>query len=148
MIEDKIANVLLERFEEEDLKSCFLVDVQIDKANKVVVFVDSDDQLTIDMCRKVSRHLENQIESNGWMPEKYTLDVSSPGIDNPLRLKRQYFKNIGRKATVHKSDGEQQTGRITEVTEDQLTLAVDKDLTVIIDFNQIEKTFILVSFKS
>ena len=148
MIEQKIAEVLLRKFEEDqDFHSCFLVDVSKGPKSHIVVYIDADDGLTIDTCRKISRLLEEEIESNGWMPEKYTLDVSSPGLDNPLKLRRQYVKNIGRKAEVQLLDGRKQIGTIINVSEDQIEIASTQDSSESIGFDQISKTFILVSFK-
>ena len=147
MIENRIAEVLNERFQEDDLKSCFLVGVSADVRNKVTVFVDADDQLTIGMCQKISRFLEHRIEENKWLPDKYTLDVSSPGTDNPLKLHRQYKKNIGRTASVKLDDGSKVEGKIEEVQDDHIKLLKAKGEEVEIPFEKISETKILVSFK-
>lgn len=147
MIENRIAEVLSERFKEDDLSSCFLVDVSLDKKNKVTVFVDADDQLTIKMCQQISRFLEKKIEENEWLPAKYTLDVSSPGTDNPLRLHRQYIKNIGRNAEVTMSDNTRLAGKIAQVEKTFVGLDVQKTGLIKIPFEKIIETKILVSFK-
>ena len=95
MIEKLLSEVLEQRFREEDLNDCFLVDVVEKKNDRIEVYIESDATLTIDTCKKVSRYLEKQIEEHKWLGEKYTLDVSSPGVDNPLKLVRQYKKNVG-----------------------------------------------------
>ncbi len=147
MVENRIAEVLNERFEEEDLSSCFLVSVQRLPDNKLVVYIDADDRLTIDMCRKTSRFLEHHIEENGWMPEKYTLDVSSPGIDNPLKLHRQYVKNIGRTASVKLSSDEIVEGKLEAVDKSAITLTLKSKESKTISYDDIKETKILVSFK-
>ena len=147
MVEDRIAEVLNERFEEDDLSTCFLVSVQRLPHSKLVVFIDSDEQLTIDMCRKTSRFLEHHIEENGWMPEKYTIDVSSPGIDNPLKLHRQYVKNIGRTASVQLKSEEMVEGKLEAVEASSITLQVKNKESKTILFEDIKETKILVSFK-
>jgi len=146
MIENRIAEVLSKRFEEEDLHSCFLINVERQKNNKVVVYVDADDQLTIDMCRRISRFLEHKIEEESWLPEKYTLDVSSPGIDNPLRLHRQYVKNIGRRVSVS-LDGDKVKGKLVKVEQEHIEVEHDKKGMIQIPFEKIIETLILVSFK-
>lgn len=146
MIEDRIAKVLKEKFQEDDLKDCFLVDVEHLKGNKVIVYVEDDTQLTIDKCRRISRFLEHKIEENNWMPEKYTLDVSSPGLDNPLRLLRQYKKNIGRKVNALLSNNERVEGEIISVDGNTIVLRIgDKEDSI--DFKEINEAKILVSFK-
>ena len=147
MIENRIAEVLTERFKKEDLSGCFLVNVASDKKNKLTVYVDADEQLTIKMCQVISRFLEKTIEENEWMPAKYTLDVSSPGIDNPLRLHRQYKKNIGRNAAVSLKDDTVLKGKLEKVEEAFIVLDVDKNGKTEIPFENIIETKILVSFK-
>jgi len=147
MIEDRIAEVLEQRFKEEDLQSCFLVDVRAGANNKIAVFVDGDKGLTIDMCRKISRHLEKHIEENKWLPDKYTLDVSSPGTDNPLKLHRQYVKNIGRKAKIVLLDEQQVEGKITDVNVNDIDIELSDGTMEKISFENIKETKILVSFK-
>ena len=140
MIENRIAEVLTERFKEEDLSSCFLVGVDNHKNNKVVVYIDSDDQLTIDMCRRISRYLEKTIEENSWLPEKYTLDVSSPGTDNPIKLHRQYIKNVGRKVSIKLLEGDNIMGRLNIVGENSITIDVEKKGLVEVQFDNISET--------
>jgi len=145
MIEEKIAKVLDERFKEADLSGCFLVDVKSLPHSKLEVYIDADDQLTIDMCRKTSRYLEMQIEENGWMPEKYKIDVSSPGLDNPLKLKRQYVKNIGRKVSIQLLEDRKVEGKLKEVKDNEVVVLVGKNEESI-PWNEIKETKILVSF--
>lgn len=145
MIEDRIAKVLQERFEEEDMIGCFLVDVKSLPHSKLEVYIDADDQLTIEMCKKTSRYLEKIIEENAWMPDKYKLDVSSPGLDNPLKLKRQYVKNIGRKAGIKLSEDRYVEG-VLERIEDEMIVIKHKEEERSIAWNEIIETKILVSF--
>lgn len=145
MIEDRIAEVLEQRFKEDDLLSCFLVDVTVGSNHKIAVFVDADNGLTIDMCRKISRHLEKHIEENKWLPDKYTLDVSSPGTDNPLKLHRQYVKNKSRKAKITLLDAKILEGKILDVNENDIDIELSDGAIEKILFENIKETKILVS---
>ena len=145
MIEDKIAKVLEVRYQEADLSGCFLVEVKSLPHSKLEVYIDADDQLTIEMCRKTSRFLEKQIEEHGWMPEKYKIDVSSPGLDNPLKMKRQYVKNIGRKASIKLSEDLQIEGVLKSVSDKEVVVVIDKEEQAI-PWDDIRETKILVSF--
>ena len=100
MIVEKITDLLDKKFTEEDFSDCFLVDIKAHAHNKIDVFIDSDSGVTFEKCQKISRYLERFIDENGWLGEKYVLEVSSPGISRPLKFKRQYAKNIGRKVEV------------------------------------------------
>ena len=122
MIAEKITDLLEEKFTEEDFSDCFLIDLKIHQHNKVDVFIDSDVGVTFEKCQKISRYLEHYIDEEGWLGEKYVLEVSSPGITRPLKLKRQYPKNIGRKVEVKLLEGKAQTGTLVAVDEKGITL--------------------------
>lgn len=92
MIEGRIIELLEQKFVEPDWQDCFVVEVKQHATNKLEVFIDSDDSITFEKCRKISRYLEEFLDKYLWLGEKYTLDVSSPGISRPLVLKRQYQK--------------------------------------------------------
>jgi len=118
-----------------------------------MVILDGDNSITIDDCANLSRELSGVLEENGLAGENYLLEVSTPGLDHPLKLKRQYKKNIGRSVKVKLSD-KQVEGKLTAVTEESITLSQEigkgkkmETQTVEIQFSEIEKTFVLVSFK-
>lgn len=122
MITDKLTALLEEKFKEEEFQDCFLIEIVSPPNKKVEVFVDSDSGITFEKCRKLSRYLEESIDGEGWLGEKYTLEVSSPGIGRPLKFVRQYQKNIGRKLEVKVHEGETKIGILTVVTEDTITI--------------------------
>jgi ribosome maturation factor RimP len=77
----------------------FIIDVQIaseGQKNIVQVFVDTETGITIDQCAEVSRQLAKILELHNVLHDSYVLQVSSPGLKKPLKLLRQYNKNIGR----------------------------------------------------
>ena len=115
MIEQKIADLLDEKFLEEDFQDCFLIEMKLHGTHKLEIFIDSDSGVTFAKCQKISRHLEKELDENGWLGEKYVLEVSSPGVGRPLKLLRQYHRNIGRKLKVTQEEGEQVTGTLVKV---------------------------------
>jgi len=77
--------------------SYFIYDIFIKPTNNIKIFLDGDDGITINAIAPINRALRNQIEELNWYPEgDFSLEVSSPGIDEPLKFVRQYRKNIGR----------------------------------------------------
>lgn len=157
-IEEKLNTLLTAKFQEEDFKDCFLVDFELPTPTRLEVFIDSDSGITFDKCRKISRYLEAVIEEENWFGEKYTLDVSSPGLYRPLKLKRQYFKNIGRKLKVKVKEGSEQKGTLIKVDENSITLEekvrvkegkkkVSKLVQTELAFEDIKKTLVVISFK-
>lgn len=158
MIEKKIAELLEEKFKEEDFIDCFLVETRAGKNQHIEVFVDSDGELTLAKCQKISRYLESHIDEKGWLGAKYRLEVSSPGIGRPLKFYRQYPKNIGRKVEVTTEEGVKK-GKLVAVTEEQITLEdivtrkqgkkkIKETVQTEIPFVQIKKTIIKISFKT
>ena len=150
MLEDAIERLLVERFKEEDLQDCYLVEIQKSKGDKIEVFVDSDSSLTLNKCRIISRYLEKNLEEKGLVKDKYTLEVSSPGIGRPLSLMRQYVKNIGRKIRIMDQEDKKVEGRLSSV-DDQEILIIEKlkkeEKEHKFRFEQIKEAKILASFK-
>ena len=110
MVEQKIADLLTDKFTEIDFADFFIVEIKLHPNNKLEVFIDSDSSLPLSKCQKISRYLENHIDEQQWLGEKYVLEVSSPGISRPLTLVRQYKKNIGRKLAIKfLEDGKKKT---------------------------------------
>lgn len=104
----------------------FLVDVKWLPGNKMQVFLDSETGIKIETCVEVSRYLEKHIDENGWLGEKYTLEVSSPGMDAPLKVLRQYHRRIGRELSVVKTDGVKLEGVLKSVDEQGMELESSK----------------------
>jgi len=122
MTREKIIEIVTPKLEE---MGCFLVDVRINPAiNKYEVFIDSDTGVTIETCEKVSRHIEFILDNDTAVPPKYALDVSSPGMDNPFKVMRQYRKNIGKKVEVLLNSGIKKEGILQEVNDAGLKLQV------------------------
>jgi ribosome maturation factor RimP len=121
-IEEKIHDLLAAKFQEETFKDCFLVELNLHKGNKLEVFIDCDSGMTLDKCQHISRFLESYLDQPDVFGEHYVLEVSSPGLSRPLKLLRQYQKNIGRKVEVTLKDGAVKTGKLKAVTERFVTI--------------------------
>ena len=110
----------------------FLVelDVRGTKGSRVVnVYLDSDGGIGVDDMARISRDLGFLLDTEEVMGGNYSLNVSSPGIDRPLRLCRQYKKNIGCTLLVHyrkpEGDGETEaTGELVAVDDDGIELDI------------------------
>lgn len=121
----------------------FLVDVSIrsERGGKFLqAFVDTDKGITIESCAQISRELASELERSGIIQGSYRLEVSSPGIDKPLRMLRQYKKNVGRRfRVIHQAPDSQfmLVGTLEAVEEERLTFQIDAGGTVILDFSRI-----------
>jgi len=97
----------------------FLVEIRIKPTNNIKIFLDGDNGISIEKCVQVNRGLYKQLEAEGLFPaDDFSLEVSSPGLDEPLKLLRQYKKNIGRPVEILLQDGSKKEGRLLEVGED------------------------------
>jgi ribosome maturation factor RimP len=121
-VTEKIIDLLDAKFAEPEFQDCFWLDVQLHPGNKLEVTLDSDTGISFDTCRQISRYLESYLDEEGWLGEKYTLEVSSPGVDRPLEQQRQYPKHIGRKLEVKMKDGSKYEGTLTEVSDTTIIL--------------------------
>jgi ribosome maturation factor RimP len=99
----------------------FLVDVQVKLSKKIVVFADSIKGITLDDCVAITRMIEETIGSG---LESYELEVSSPGLENPLKLPVQYRKNTGRLVRIIETGGNTREGNIIAADESKVTLEV------------------------
>ena len=112
-IEDLIAG-------EPDL---FLVEIKIKPTNNVQVFIEGDQGVSIERLIKYHLSLYKQIEESGMFPNgDYSLEVSSPGLDEPLKNFRQYQKNIGRPVEVITIDGLKREGKLLSTNEQEIVV--------------------------
>ena len=147
-IEDLVGQILSES---EDV---FLVSVRIKPTNNIKVFLDADTGLSIDKCVKVNRQMYRTIEENAWYPDgNFSLEVSSAGVEEPLKMLRQYKKNIGRNVELILNDDSVLEGKLLEANENLVQLEFiegknKKAVTVVKDipFDQIKQTTVLIAF--
>lgn len=151
LLKDTVQKLVEELIEGTEL---FLVDVRsgAGKTIKIAVLLDSDEGISIDQCAKISRDLSQQLEEMEATDAPYTLEVSSPGLDEPLKFKRQYLKNLGRQLSVTLLDGSQKKGKLVEVKDESIALGITEkkkkeELLIEIAFSEIKKSNIIVSFK-
>ena len=105
----------------------FLVEIRIKPTNNVKVFLDSDNGMSLDKLIQYNRKLYKDLEENSFFPGgDFSLEVSSPGLDEPLKLRRQYLKNIGRGVEVTRIDGEKNEGKLLQVGEAEIVVEEEK----------------------
>jgi len=105
----------------------FLVEVRIRPGNSVRIFIDSDQGMSIDKLAGYNRSLYKQIEESGFFPNgDFSLEISSPGLEEPLKLHRQYLKNVGRPVEVVLKNGIRIVGKLSSVTNDEIVLEEEK----------------------
>lgn len=139
-------------------ESYFIVELKmVEKNGKTLLnlLVDSDEGITIETCAQLSRAVSNELEESEIMPEAYTIEVSSPGLDFPLNSERLYRKNIGRELKVSYAGDKEDLGKLLEVTAETIKLLVKRkgkgkkvsEEELVITLGEVKKSVVQVSFK-
>ena len=132
----------------------FLVEVRIKPTNNIKVFIDGDEGVVLSDLIQYNRKLYKELEDSGFYPDgNFSLEVSSPGLDEPLKLFRQYKKNIGRYVDITMNDLSKKEGKLLEAREDSLVVEMEsgkgrkKDVwQETIPFEQVKNTKIQIKF--
>jgi ribosome maturation factor RimP len=151
---DRVTKLVEEKMEGTDM---FIIELSVKPGNKIEILVDRDSGLALEDCLSVSRHVEGNLDRE---IEDYSLDVSSPGVGKPLKLKRQYVKNVGRTVNVKRTDGTIVEGILVSSDDEKIVVHtrtkeevegkkgkkwVERDEEVA--FDTISETKIVISFK-
>ena len=121
----------------------FIVDIHVtrDGQRKVVqIFVDTDSGITIGQCTELNRKIGEVLELQNIIQNSYLLEVSSPDLTKPLKLLRQYRKNIGRQFHVRyrKADGViEMIATLDKIEGDVLNFMTKSKETCKVPFNEI-----------
>lgn len=153
MLQERVENLLEEAFQEYN--SLFLISLNISDQNHILIVIDGDQGVSVNDCIAVSRKIENNLDRE---EEDFSLEVASSGVSEPLKLPRQYQKNIGRKLEVN-TKTDKFVGNLTDVNEDGIVLSwkakepkpigkgkVTVDKEVKIAFQEIEKAKVVITF--
>ena len=116
--EEKVKKLLDEALEADN--SLFLIDFSIGQGNVIKVVIDGDNGVSINDCISVSRAIEHNLDRE---EEDFSLEVTSYGISLPLRVPRQYVKNIGRILKVELTDGTKLEGEVLNATDQEVVMA-------------------------
>lgn len=141
----KISNEIAEKL------GFFVVDISFrgDQRKRIIeVFVDGEKNVSADDLAEISREINKTIEANDLIKESYRLDVSTPGVDRPLKYLKQFPKHINRnfEITFNTEDGiKTVNGKLIAVEGDIINLLAEKN-NIIIKFNTITKAKVLISF--
>jgi ribosome maturation factor RimP len=107
------------------------------------VFIDREGGVTLDDCEQVSREIEAALDVEDPIPYSYVLEVSSPGLDRPLKQLEDFRKYTGKTARVITFEPiDRQTffiGKIVDVGGDEISLLLPKDRKIIIPYKNISK---------
>ena len=137
-----------------DAPDHFLVDIKLLPNKRIQVFVDAETGIKIEKCVQISRSVEKVLDEEKWIGEDYNLEVSSPGMDSPLKVFRQFKRRIGREVEVLLTNGIRHEGILKAANEQQLvlekTIKINKKESAIetleIPFAEIKHTKLILNF--
>jgi len=102
----------------EQYPSLFLIDLKIDDSNKIIVTLDGDNGVQLQDCIDISRIVENNLDRE---EQDFALEVASAGVSSPLKLVRQYKKNIGRTLKI-KTEATTIEALLVDATDENITV--------------------------
>lgn len=121
-IEDRVKELVEEKI--MDRQDLFLVDITMQKSGRLLILMDGDNGINIKDCAAISRHVGYYLEEENVIEDAYKLEVSSPGIDTPLTMERQYANNVGRRMSIKSKTGEIIEGKLLEVAAKELIVEI------------------------
>lgn len=145
LIEEKIA----------DRPDLFIVEIKVLNNKQVTILLDGDNGVGIHDCALVSRHVGFHLEEENVIDQAYTLEVSSPGLDTPLILERQFQKNIGRTLEIKLKEGKTATGKLLKSDDEAIVIMASvkekgkkaKEVETAINKSDLTEVKVGVSFK-
>jgi ribosome maturation factor RimP len=134
----------------------FIVGIHVSPSNNIRIFVDNEKGVSLEECISLSRAVENSLDRD---KHDFQLEVSSPGLTEPLRVLPQYRKNIGRTVEIITNEGDKHEGKLIGITDKGLVIeevvkirggkkrpeikSAEKEF----DFDQINSTKVVISHK-
>lgn len=152
MIQDGELKKVVEELAAE--RGFFIVNIQ-NKNGKIKVIIDDQAGIKLDKCVDINKSLRSHF---GERIDDYELEVTSPGLTEPLKVLPQYQKNIGQKVQVLRKDGTSVSGTLHDVTPEQIIVEEKKRIKTeknkkktireehVIALDEVQQTKLLISF--
>lgn len=140
MITEQVITELVEQHIRDT--GVFLVEVKIRPGNNISIHVDRQEGITVEECVGISRYIHGVLDRD---VEDYALEVSSPGIGAPFRVKQQFEKSVGHEIEVQQPDGVKFRGKLVQVTDAGILMDV-KGNQRYVDFKEIKTSKEVISF--
>ena len=158
MIDKNVVKTLVDKWlEDNSEKGYFLVDIQVDDDNKIVVEIDHKDGVVIDDCVSLSEFINDNLDRD---KEDYELEVGSTGLGQPFKVPQQYVINIGEEVEVLDKDGKKVKGILKAADGSNFTVTVNEKVKVegkkrpvkmdvdhTYDMNEVKYTKYIIRFK-
>lgn len=159
-IQEEVVRIYEENIPDPDIFPVEIT-VHLGKQSKIRITIDGDEGVSAEQCASVSRRIGKILEETEVMKGPYNLEVTSPGVDKPLKLPRQYPKHVGRDLELSLKDtNEPVTGEFSALEEDEMIFIEEKKVKVEgkkkkeivheerrIPLSEITEAKVLISFK-
>ena len=135
----------------------FIIELKVSSSNHIKLLIDSDAGISVADCMSVSRNIEHNLDRE---VEDFSLEVSSAGIDQAFKHRRQYQKNKGREVKVKLQDEKVIEGLLESVNDNDIIVTTKTKERIegrkakrwvekkqIINFDDIKETKVIISFK-
>ena len=149
-LEDRVTHLMNQLLEESDLE---LIDVAFVKEGRdffLRIFIDKPGGVTINDCEKMSRLLEAKLDEYDWIQDQYYLEMSSPGLDRPLKKQKDFERNLGKRVEVklyQLLEGEKLfTGILVDYSDEQITIETDDKKRIIFNESQVALVRLAITF--
>ncbi len=150
----QIESLILDKLEADDV---FVVNLSISRSNAISVVLDSEKGIPISYCIDISRLIEHNLDREA---EDFSLEVSTAGLSEPLKLPLQYKKNIGHEVDVITNEDKKLTGKLIDADDAGFTVEIEEKVKIegkkkkelritsqMFKFEDVKSVKIVVSFK-
>lgn len=149
LLEKKIVNITKEVTDQNGLLLVDFLFRGFHNSTVIEVYIDGEKSVSVEDCAKISREINEKIEAENLIESAYRLEVSSPGVDKPLKFLQQFIKHINRNFDLQLAE-EQGTikkviGKLLSIDGENLVFLIQKE-EVPVPFNTIKKAKVIISF--
>lgn len=149
LLEKKIVNITKEVTDQNGLLLVDFLFRGFHNSTVIEVYIDGEKSVSVEDCAKISREINEKIEAENLIESAYRLEVSSPGVDKPLKFLQQFIKHINRNFDLQLAE-EQGTikkviGKLLSIDGENLVFLIQKE-EVPVPFNTIKKAKVSISF--
>ena len=116
-----ISGLVNKSLQDNAFDDCFLIEIKIHN-KRIEVYIDSDENVSFEKCKIISRSLEKVLDEKKWFGDSYVLEVSSSGVGKPLIMPRQFRKNVGRQINIKTVDGDKISGYLVDADDEKISI--------------------------
>lgn len=124
ILKENILNVIKDLLKEKEI---FLVSLDINASNNIRLVIDSMKGVTLSECVQLNRAIEKGLNRNH---EDFNIEVTSPGLGTPFKVREQYVKNIGKEVEVILKTGQKVNGMLIQTDDNNFIIEQDKQVRI------------------